>query len=370
MNINIFDRYNDKELWQKDLDHVVHPWATYPAFDKEGAKFIAESQGGYVYDSSGNKYLDGVGGIWCVNIGYGREEMAQTMAEQAMRLPFYNAFTNISNPPLAELSAKLAELTPAKLNHSFLSTGGSVANDSAIRIVHHYFHRLGKPEKRKIISRKDAYHGSTYMAMSLTGTPSSRKDFHFANDIVEHVSAPNLYRRPEGMSPAAFCDHLIEELEAKILELGPENVAAFIAEPIMGSGGVLVPPDGYIKRAFEICKKYEMLYISDEVVTGFGRLGHWFASEPVYGIQPDIITSAKGLTSGYQPLGATIISDEIHEVMRSPEIGDNLFYHGFTYSGHPIACAVALTNIDIIERENILDHVQEVGPYFEQRLAT
>jgi len=370
MDNRLFGRYDSQALKQADIDHVIHPWAVYPEFQEKGALVIAESNGAYVYDADGKQYLDGIGGIWCVNIGYGREEMAHAIAEQTMRIPYFNTFTDTTTPPVAEFAKRLAEISPEPLNHVFFSTGGSVANDSAVRIAHHYFHRLGKPEKKKVISRINAYHGSTYMAMSLTGILEDHETFHTASDIVEYVSCPYPYRRPEGMSVEAFCDFLVNELEEKILALGPENVAAFIAEPILGSGGVIVPPAGYHRRTWEVCKKYDLLYISDEVVTGFGRLGHWFASEPVFDIVPDMITSAKGITSGYLPLGATIISDQIHEVISSPKYGENVFYHGFTYSGHPVVCAAGLMNMEIIEKEGILQHVRDVGPYFEQQLAT
>jgi len=207
--------------------------------------------------------------------------------------------------------------------------------------------------------------------MTLTGILEDHENFHVASDLVDYVSCPYVYRRPEGMSVAAYCDHLVDELEEKIVTLGPENVAAFIAEPIMGSGGVIVPPEGYHRRTLEVCKKYDVLYISDEVVTGFGRLGHWFASESLFDLTPDIITSAKGITSGYLPLGATLISDRIHEVISSPEYGgDNTFYHGFTYSGHPVVCAAGLTNMAIMEKDGILAHVREMGPYFQKQLES
>ena len=370
MESSLFDRYDDKALWQKDIDHVIHPWAMYPQFESEGALVIAESQGAYVFDTTGKRYLDGIGGIWCVNIGYGREEMAHAIAEQVMRIPYFNTFTDTTTPPVAELAARLADISPEPLNHVFFSTGGSVANDSAVRIAHHYFHRLGQRSKKKVISRINAYHGSTYLAMSMTGILEDHESFHIASDIVDYVSCPYIYRRPEGMTVEEFCDFLIDEFEQKIVDLGPENVAAFIAEPVLGSGGVIVPPDGYHRRMWEVCKKYDVLYISDEVVTGFGRLGHWFTSEEMFGVVPDMITSAKGITSGYLPLGATIISDKIHEVISSPKYGDNVFYHGFTYSGHPVVCAAGLMNMEIIERDGILQHVQEVGPYFEKQLAT
>ena len=245
-----------------------------------------------------------------------------------------------------------------------------MASDSAIRIIHHYFNRLGKPTKKKVISRINAYHGSTYLAMTLTGVIEDHKGFDLVPDLVHYVSCPDTYRRPEGMSEAAFCDQLVDELEQKILELGPDNVACFIAEPIMGAGGVIVPPAGYHQRTEAVCRKYGVLTISDEVVTGFGRLGHFFASQPVFGLTPDIITAAKGISSGYLPLGATILSDEIYDVLKKPTDNADIFYHGFTYSGHPVCCAAGLKNIEIMEREGLCEHVQKVGPYFEEQLSS
>ena len=363
-----FAAYDTEDIRNKDRDHVIHPWTDFASFHKEGSDVIAEGEGVYVYNSDGDRFIDGIGGLWCVNIGYGRDEMAQAMADQARRICYYSPFGHITTPPAAELAAKLAELAPANINHVFYGTGGSMANDTAVRIIHYYFNRLGKTSKKKIISRIDAYHGSTYLAMTLTGVEFDHQGFDLAPGIVERVSAPNVYRRPDGMTVDEYCDHLVQELEDKINQLGPENVAAFIAEPIMGAGGVIVPPPGYHARTAEVCAKYELLYISDEVVTGFGRLGHFFASEPVFGLSPDILVSAKGISSGYLPLSATMLSDAIHEVISVPQSKGGLFTHGFTYSGHPVLCAVGLKNIEIMEREDICRHVREVGPYFESRL--
>ena len=357
-------------IWRKDRDHFIHPWTDFSSFEDTGCLVIAEADGAYIYDSEGRKYLDGIGGMWAVNIGYGREEMAQTLAEQARRLPFYNTFSDTTNIPASELAAKLAELAPDSINHVFFSGGGSVAIDTAVRMIHFYFNRLGKHSKKKLISRDRAYHGSTYMAMTLTGVHEDHVGFDLAPDLVHYVSAPETYRRPDGTTLDEYCDILVKELEDKILELGPDNVAAFFAEPIMGAGGVLVPPAGYHKRTLEVCRRYDVLYVSDEVVTGFGRVGHMLASEPAFDIVPDIITCAKGLTSGYAPLGATLISDAIHEVLSTPQAPGAFFSHGFTYSGHALCCEAALTNIEILEREDICGHVRTLGPYFEKQLAT
>lgn len=362
--------YDTEALWRKDRDHNIHPWTNFATFKEEGSMVMAESEGVYVYDSNGNRYIDGIGGLWCVNIGYGNEEMAQAIADQARRIPYYSTFNHLTTPPAAELAAKLAELAPASLSHVFYGTGGSMSNDTAVRIIHFYFNRLGKKNKKKIISRVDGYHGSTYLAMSMTGVEFDHQGFDLAPGLVHHIPAPNAYRRPDGMSVDEFCDVKVADLENKILELGPENVACFIAEPIMGAGGVIVPPPGYHKRTMEVCDRYEVLYISDEVVTAFGRIGHFFASEAVFDLVPDFITCAKGISSGYVPLSATIISDQVYDVISVPQAKGALFTHGFTYSGHPVSCAAGLKNIEIMEREDICGHVRDVGPYFEEQLAT
>ena len=362
--------YNTEVLWRQDLDHYIHPWTDFSTFKEEGSLVMAESEGAYVVDSEGNRYIDGIGGLWCVNIGYANEEMAQAIAEQVRRITYYSTFGHLTTPPAAELAAKLAELTPGKLNHVFYGTGGSMSNDTAIRIIHFYFNRLGKKNKKKIISRTDGYHGSTYLAMTLTGIEFDHQGFDLAPDLVHHIPAPNPYRRPDGMSLEEFCDEKVADLENKILELGPENVACFIAEPVMGAGGVIVPPPGYHRRTREVCDRYEVLYISDEVVTGFGRLGHFFASESVFDFVPDIITCAKGISSGYVPLSATLLSEAMYDVISVPQAEGAMFTHGFTYSGHPISCAAGLKNIEIMERDDICGHVRDVGPYLEEQLAS
>jgi len=370
IEMNTKNKFDTHDLWRKDRDHTIHPWTDFSTFKEEGSMIMAESEGAYVVDSDGQRYIDGIGGLWCVNIGYGREEMAEAIASQARQLCYYSTFTHLATPPAAELSEKLAVLAPGPLNHIFFGTGGSMANETAIRVIHFYFNRLGKKNKKQIISRVDGYHGSTYLTMSMTGVFFDHIGFDVIKDFIHHIPAPNVYRRPDGMSVEEFCDQKVADLENKILELGPENVACFIAEPIMGAGGVIVPPSGYHRRTWEVCKKYEVLYISDEVVTAFGRLGEMFASEAVFDITPDVLVSAKGITSGYLPLGATIFSDEIYEVISIPQAEGAMFTHGFTYSGHPVSCAAGLKNIEIIEREDICGHVREVGPYLEQQLAT
>lgn len=361
--------YDAQDLWQKDKNHFIHPFTDFSVFHENGCDLITDSDGIYVEDAHGNRFIDGIAGLWCVNVGHGRAEIGQAMAEQATRMAYFSTFNNLSNAPATELAAKLAELAPAHLNHVFYSCGGSTANDATIRLVHYYFNRLGKPSKKRILSRTNAYHGTTYMAASLTGIASNNWQFDTL-DLVTHLSEANCYRRPEGMSEAEYCDHLLDELEQTIDRLGADNIAAFIAEPIMGAGGVLVAPQGYHSRVQAICRANDILFIADEVVTGFGRLGHFFASEAVFETQPDIINVAKGLSSGYAPLGATLISDALYEVLSTPQGPGGVLSTGFTYSGHPVSCAAALKNIEIIEREGICENVREVGPYLESKLKT
>jgi putrescine aminotransferase len=284
-------------------------------------------------------------------------------------MPYFNTFGHSTNVPASLLAGEIAAITPGDLNHVFFTTGGSTANDTAIRLIHFYFNRLGKPSKKKIISRHDAYHGSSYFAAALTGIHGVHYGFdRIAQDIVHHVSAANMYRRPDGMDEAAFCDFLVDELRNRITQLNADNVAAFIAEPVMGAGGVLVAPAGYHRRVAELCRENDILYVADEVVTGFGRLGHWFASEDRFGHVPDVIVSAKGISSGYCPLGATILSSRIYEVISRPQGPGGTLSHGFTYSGHPVSCAAALKTIEILKSEDIFANVRNVGPYLQDRL--
>ena len=330
------DQVDPKDIWQKDKDHFVHPWTHFDSFRKDGSLVMGRAEGAYVYDLSGKRYLDGIGGLWCVNIGYGRREIVDAIAAQAQRMAFFNPFVDTTNVPAAELAAKLASLAPGDLNKVFFTCGGSTANDTAVRIAHYYHAKRGHKSKKHILSRVDAYHGSTYLTGSITGRPGDRSPYlHYLEDWIHHVSSPNYYRAHEvlpngvgkGMSEQQFCDYLIDELEAKIAEIGADNIACFFAEPVMGAGGVIVPPKGYHKRSLDLCRKNDILYISDEVVTAFGRLGHFFASEDVFGIVPDMIVTAKGLTSGYQPLGACIFSDRIYEAMGTAD-PDGWFTHG------------------------------------------
>lgn len=349
-------------------NQVVHPWEALETYHHHERTFIERAAGIYVYDAQGNKLIDGPGGMWCVNIGHGRDEMATAIAEQIREMTYCSPWS-LANSPAARLGALLAELAPGDLNNAFFTTGGSTAVDSALRFVMFFNNVLGRPEKKHIITRMDAYHGSTYLAASCSGKGRDKSWFDFETRFIHHLPSPNPYRRPEGMSVEAFCDAKVADLEDKIRELGADKVAAFIAEPILASGGVIIPPEGYHRRCLEVCRRHDVIYISDEVVTGFGRLGHMFASEAVFDIVPDIITCAKGITSGYVPLGAVLISDRVLERISGEKSHKAMFSNGFTYSGHPVACAAALENIAIMRRERILEHVRELAPYFQQRLA-
>lgn len=363
------DKFDTQSLKARDKEHFLHPWQEFDTLASDGALVIVRGEGAHVYDSDGKAYLDGIGGMWCVNVGYGRAEIADAMAQQAYQLPYYSAFTDTSNPPAIELASKLASLAPGSINHVFFSCSGSDANDSAVRLVHYYQGRRGKPEKKHIIARDCAYHGSTYLGISLSkNRDETDEHFHFMDDFIHHLSVPDPYRRPDGQSEAEFCDALLAEFDAVVAQIGADKVGAFLAEPIQGSGGVIVPPAGYLQGIRQRCTDLDILFIADEVVTAFGRLGHMFSSLDEFGVQPDIIVCAKGITSGYIPLGATLFTDEIFDVISEP--GGACFGHGFTYSGHPVACAVALKNIEIIEREDICGHVREMGEYFEQQLQT
>ncbi len=358
--------FDTEDLRAKD-NRWIHPWEEIAKLGEQKRTVITHGEGVYVTDSDGNRLLDGPAGMWCVNIGHGRREIADAIAEQALRLSFFSPWS-LSNAPAAELADKLASIAPDGFEHVFFTTGGSTAVDSALRFAMFFNNVLGRPEKKHILSRHDAYHGSTYLAASCSGKAGDKKFMEMENDFIHLLPSPNPFRRPEGMSIEDFCTAKIGDLEAKILELGPARVAAFIAEPILASGGVIVPPEGYQAGCLEVCRRHDVLYISDEVVTGFGRLGHFFASKDVFGIDADIITCAKGLTSGYQPLGATLIHDRVLSRLSGAEVEGAVFSSGFTYSGHPVACAAALKNIEIIERENLLEHAREVGAYFQARL--
>jgi putrescine---pyruvate transaminase len=360
------DAANDLDLAAADRIHNLHPWAAMDDWRQQDYMRVCAAEGIHVWDGTGRRYIDGPGGMWCMQIGYGRKEMAEVIARQVMTMSYASPWSSTTEPS-ATLAGKLAALAPGDLNNVHFTTGGSTAVDSALRTMHFLNNRLGRPEKKIVIAREKGYHGSTYLSATVTGKERFKTRFDVESRLVRFLPDVNPYRRPEGMSLEAWCDEKVADLERMIDEVGADRIGAFIAEPILCSGGVIVPPPGYHWRSFELCRKYDILYISDEVVTAFGRLGHWFASEDVFGITPDIITCAKGLTSGYLPLGACIISDRVMERMTGPN-QDVLFSNGYTYSAHPVCCAAALENIAIIEREGILEHVRAVTPHFQDRL--
>ena len=354
-------------LQEWDRLHQVHPWAAMDAWRDYDNIFVDRAQGIYLWDGQGKRFIDGPAGMWCTQIGYGREEMAEAIADQVRKLPYTSPFTNTTEPS-SILAKKIVERTPGDLNNVFFTTGGSTAVDTAIRTMHFMNNRLGRPEKKIVISREKSYHGSTYLSHTVSGKERDKSRFDTESRLVRFLPDVNPYRRPEGMSVEAWCDEKVADLERMIADVGADKIGAFIAEPILASGGVVVPPPGYHRRTFEVCKANDILYISDEVVTAFGRLGHWFASEEVFGIKPDMITCAKGLTSGYIPMGAVIISDEVMANCADPDEAV-LFSNGFTYSGHPVAAAAALKNMEIFEREGILENVLDVSPHFQERLG-
>jgi adenosylmethionine-8-amino-7-oxononanoate aminotransferase len=354
-------------LWQMDRRHQLHPWTNFGPFEEAGSLVMTRGDGCYLWDAAGRRYLDAVGGMWCTNVGLGRRELAQAMADQAEKLAFANSFVDVTNDPSARLAAELAALAPGDLNRVHFTTGGSTAVDTAVRLVWYYQSCRGQPQKTDIVARDHSYHGSTYLTQSVGKRPGDRvEEFRYKQSGIHHLTAPNPYRRPEGMTEAQFCDALVAEFEDLIARVGADRIGGFIAEPIQASGGVIVPPDGYFRRMAEVCRRHDILVIADEVVTAFGRLGHWFASEAEFGVIPDVITCAKGLTSGYIPLGAMIFSDRIWDAMA--DTGDRWFTSGFTYSGHPVSCAVGLKNLEIITREGLLENAATVGDYFTAEL--
>jgi adenosylmethionine-8-amino-7-oxononanoate aminotransferase len=354
----------DTDLIQADHDHLIHP-LYHPTAHQEPKVWI-EGRGAIVIDSSGREYIDGLSGLWNVNVGHGREELASAAYEQMKRLAYYSAYTGSTNGPAVELSAKLAELFYPSINSFFFTSGGAEATESSFKTARFYWKAVGRPGKVKFISRMKGYHGVTMAAMAATGLPAYWPMFEPRTPGFVHIESPYPYRfvnkTPE-LSDGVAAANLLEEA---ILREGPETVAGFIAEPVQGAGGVIPPQDDYFQRVREICDQYDVLLIADEVITGFGRTGRWFGLEH-YGIEPDIAQFAKGITSGYVPLGGIGVSDRIREAIESVP-PDKRWMHAFTYSGHPTACAVALANIAIIEGEGLVARAAEVGAHLNQAL--
>lgn len=350
------------ELQALDAAHHMHPFTENAALAKKGARIMTSGKGVWLTDSEGRKIIDGMAGLWCVNIGYGRTELGDVAKAQMDQLAYYNTFFQTSHVPAIALAAKLAEIAPGDLNHVFFAGSGSEANDTNIRMVRRYWDIKGQPEKRIIIARTNGYHGSTMGGGSLGGMSGIHAHGGKIAGIV-HIGEPNWWAQGGEMTPEAFGLKRAQELESMILNLGVENVAAFIGEPIQGAGGVIIPPSTYWPEIQRICDKYGILLIADEVITGFGRTGNWFGSQ-TFGIRPHIMTIAKGLSSGYQPIGGSIVCDEVAEVLG----GSGDFNHGYTYSGHPVAAAVALENLRILQEEHIIEHVRDVAhPYLKAK---
>ena len=351
--------------WQQlSNDHHLAPFSDFKQLKEVGPRIITHAKGVYLWDSEGHKILDGMAGLWCVAIGYGRDELADAASKQMRELPYYNLFFMTAHPPVLELSKAIAQIAPEGMNHVFFTGSGSEGNDTMLRMVRHYWAIKGQPNKKVIISRKNGYHGSTVAGASLGGMTYMHEQGDLPIPGITHIAQPYWFGEGGDMSPEEFGIHAANQLEERILELGVDNVGAFIAEPIQGAGGVIIPPATYWPRIKEILAKYDILFVADEVICGFGRTGEWFGSD-FYDLKPDMMTIAKGLTSGYIPMGGLIVRDEVVAVLN--EGGD--FNHGFTYSGHPVAAAVALENIRILREEKIIEKVHaETAPYLQKRL--
>ncbi|MGP5309004.1 aspartate aminotransferase family protein [Vreelandella alkaliphila] len=347
-----------------DRQHHLHPFTDFKSLGEEGSRIITHADGVYIYDSQGNRILDGMAGLWCVNLGYGRQELVDAATEQMQQLPYYNNFFKTTHPPAVKLAAKLSELAPEHINHVFFTGSGSEANDTVLRMVRRYWAIKGKPEKQWVISRENGYHGSTVAGMSLGGMAPMHDQGGPCVPGISHICQPYWFGEGRDMNQEDFGKQCAQALEEQILALGEDKVAAFIAEPVQGAGGAIIPPDSYWPAVKEVLAKYDILLIADEVICGFGRLGEWFGSTH-YGLKPDLMPIAKGLSSGYLPIGAVLVGDRVADTLI--EDGGE-FFHGFTYSGHPVCAAVALKNLELLESERVVEKVRdELGPYLAKR---
>jgi putrescine aminotransferase len=345
-------------LRRLDEAHHLHPFTDHRALHKAGTHVIRSAHGSTLVGEDGREILDGLAGLWCTNVGYGRQEIVDAVTEQMKAVAFYPSFFNTTTEPAIRLAARLAELSPARLDHVIFCNSGSEANETALKLIRGYWKLRGRPEKKKILSRTFAYHGVGLATTSLTGLASCLDPFDLPLPGFLHVPGPLAYG--SGKSPEEYGRWCIEETERVIAREGAGTIAAFFAEPVQGAGGVIVPPAGYLAALRELCRRHEILFVADEVITGFGRLGAWFASE-LWSLDPDLMTLAKGITSGYVPLGATLVADEIAETLSN----GGYLAHGFTYTGHPVGCAAGLANLAILEREKLIDRVRDdVGPRF------
>jgi 4-aminobutyrate--pyruvate transaminase len=352
----------------RDAHYHLHPYTNLRTLEQEGALVVERGEGVYVYDIHGKKYLEGMAGLWCAALGFSEPRLAEAAYKQMKILPFYHSFSAKVPSVTVDLAEKLISIAPAPLARVIFANSGSEANDSAIKFVWYYQNARGKPEKKKIIARKRGYHGVTIMAGSLTGLAYAQVGFDLPVQRVLHTDTPHHYHGAQpGESEEEFATRLADNLDILIRQEGPETVAAFIAEPVMGAGGVVVPPKTYFEKIQAVLKKHDVLMIADEVICGFGRTGNMFGSE-TFGIRPDLMTVAKQLSSAYQPISAVLVSDAVYQGIADagPKLGS--FGHGYTYSGHPVAAAVALETLKIYEERRIVDHVREVGPYLQNRL--
>ncbi|MEO8444142.1 MAG: aspartate aminotransferase family protein [Gammaproteobacteria bacterium] len=356
---------DDLARWQQeDRQHFLHPFTDHRELGERGTRVITRAEGVYIWEENGRKILDGMSGLWCVNLGYSRPELVEAGCRQLGELPYYNSFFQCTHPPAIELARQLCGLAPPGFNRVFLTNSGSEANDTNIRMVRYYWSLLGKPDKQIIIARRNAYHGSTVGAASLSGMPWMHAQAGLPIPNILHIEQPYWFGLGGDLDPEEFGRRVARQLATAIEEAGVDKVAAFIAEPVQGAGGAIIPPASYWPEIQKICDHYGILLIADEVITGIGRCGHWFASEH-YGIRPDLITFAKGVTSGYQPLGGVMVSDRVADVL--VEKGGE-FYHGFTYSGHPVACAVANATLRVLQQESLVTRVRDhVIPAFSRR---
>jgi adenosylmethionine-8-amino-7-oxononanoate aminotransferase len=353
----------NRTLVEIDRDHLIHPVSAYRAHEARGVQVLESGRGMWVKDASGREILDAFAGLWCVNIGYGHESVVRAAAEQMSRLPYATGYFSFGSEPAIRLAQRLAELSPEGLNRVYFTLGGSDAVDSAIRFIVHYFNATGRPQKKQFIALEKGYHGSSTTGAGLTALPVFHRNFDVPRPWQHHISSPYAYRSPDGDDPQALIQASVAALKAKVAELGSDNVAAFFCEPVQGSGGVIVPPTGWLKAMRETCRELGVLFVADEVITGFGRTGPMFACE-AEGVSPDLMTVAKGLTAGYAPMGAVLMSEEIYRGLADGAAPDVPIGHGFTYSGHPVSAAVGLEVLRLYTDGGVLANGVAVGPAF------